>query len=476
MIEKNNYPIPLFVDLDGTFIKTDMLFESFISALKNNPLIIFLCLLWLIKGRAYLKYKLSQRADLETPLLPLNPEFHSFLLGEKTKNRKIILATASNEKYANEICENYDLFDSYISSDASTNLKGKNKLEKIKTISDHFAYAGNGSEDFEIFSQADESYLVNPTYKAVRMSSKISFIKIFDKSKTNFKIWMKQIRTHQWLKNCLIFVPLFVSGKFTNVDALYLSVLGFLSFSCLASATYIINDLLDLESDRSHTRKKSRPIAAGNIGIDKAIMVAVILFSFSLYLAFIIKGMFAVVLIAYLAITLLYSFVIKELIGMDVIILASLYTIRILAGGAILNVTISFWLLSFSMFVFLSLAIIKRCAELKSFEGEEKTNAKGRDYGIADYNVLMSLGTSSALLSVLMFVFYTNSNILTNQYQKPTILWLIVPALSYWLIRMWVKTNRGEMHDDPIVFSLRDKGSLVTIGFIILIALMAQAL
>lgn len=185
---------------------------------------------------------------------------------------------------------------------------------------------------------------------------------------------------------------------------------------------------------------------------------------------------FLFVLIGYLFLTLAYSFKIKQFIGMDVITLASLYTIRIVAGAAILKIVVSFWLFLFSIFIFFSLALVKRCSELKSLEMDNKASANGRNYNTGDYAIMMSLGTSSALISVLMFSFYTNSNVLNNQYQQPTILWLILPALSYWLVRMWVKTNRGEMHDDPIIFSLQDKGSLITIGFIVFITILVQIL
>ncbi|MFT6735656.1 MAG: 4-hydroxybenzoate polyprenyltransferase [Polaribacter sp.] len=467
---------PLYVDLDGTFIKADMLYESLVIALKTNPLIIFMCVFWLAKGKAHLKYKLSQLADISTGSLPLNTSFHSFLIGEKEKKRKIILATASNEKYAKDVCSNFDLFDSFICSDEHTNLKGKSKLLKIQSLSERFSYAGNSSEDFIIFKASTESILVNPTNKAKKMALKVPTTLTFDDDIVGIKVWFKQLRVHQWIKNILIFVPLLVTGKFLSLDYILLSTLGFLSFSSLASATYIINDLLDLSSDRNHDRKKSRPLAAGTISIINAKIVALILLIFAFCVALSMGGLFVYVLSLYLVLTLAYSFKIKQYICMDVIALASLYTIRIIAGATILNVSVSFWLLSFSMFIFLSLAFIKRCAELKSLHEQGRSETPGRDYLVSDYSVLMSLGTSSAMLSVLMFCFYINSNVLVDQYQEPILLWLAVPALCYWNMRMWIKTHRGEMHDDPVVFSLKDKGSHVTIGFIGFTAFLAQIL
>jgi len=469
-------PSTLYVDLDGTFTKSDLLFESLVIAIKNNPLNMFFCFFWLLKGKAYLKHQLSQRADIDTKLLPLNSEFYTFLLEEKSKGRKIILATASNEKYAKRICNESDLFDSYISSDINSNLKGKAKLLLIQSKNEKFSYAGNSREDFIIFEKCEESYLVNPTQKAKKLAEQSPTSKTFDDSYVSKLAWIKQLRVHQWLKNLLILVPLIVSGKFMDSDSIFLSVLGFISFSCLASATYIINDLLDLESDRSHIRKKNRPLAAGTISLINGKIAAIILFVLAFSIASTLSGLFNFVLILYLVLTLAYSLKVKQYIGIDVIALASLYTVRIIAGAVILDATMSFWLLSFSMFVFLSLAIIKRCAELKSLEKTTKVRTTGRDYHVEDYMVLMSIGTSSAMISILMFCFYVNSNVLADQYQQPTLLWLILPALCYWMMRMWIKTHRGEMHDDPIVFSLKDKGSIVTIGFMGLIALLAQVL
>jgi 4-hydroxybenzoate polyprenyltransferase/phosphoserine phosphatase len=467
---------PLYVDLDGTFIKSDMLYESLLVALKNNPFVILMSLIWLLKGRAFLKSKLSERVDLNIALLPLNPNLYQFLCEQKKKGRRIILATASHEKHAESICAHYDLFDGHVSSTKEINLKGQAKLDRILAESPHFAYAGNSSEDFILFNVSQESYLVNPTSKAMRLAQQTAVTATFDQSSSSLKVWAKQLRIHQWLKNLLILVPLLVSGAFTHIDALILTLIGFVSFSFLASATYIVNDLLDLDSDRNHLRKRFRPLAAGNLSIFSGMLCSLTLFILALVLACFVAGYFIWVLLAYLILTLLYSFKIKQYIGLDVMVLASLYTIRIMAGAAIIAVPVSFWLLSFSMFIFLSLALIKRCAELKAFVKQNKTQASGRDYNTLDYDVLMNIGTSSAMLSVLMFCFYINSNVLSDQYQSPTLLWLVLPALCYWLMRMWIKTHRGEMHDDPIVYSLRDKGSLVTIGFMGVVALLAQIL
>jgi 4-hydroxybenzoate polyprenyltransferase len=479
-MEKNlNNCIPLFVDLDGTFIKTDLLFESFIVLIKQNPFNIFRCILWLFKGNAYLKHQIALQVDLAVTIMPLNTEFHSFLQTQKHRYSSIILATASTEKYARSFVEEYDLFDSYISSDENTNLKGREKLDKITGLTKHYAYAGNGIEDFTIFKNSDESYLVNPSNKVKRRSLNLTINRVFDDNGIGFRnqleIWLKQIRVIQWLKNLPIFVTLLLTGNYKTPDLVLLTLLGFLCFSLLASSTYILNDLFDLEADRKHPRKKTRPLAGGSISIYSAIFSVVFLFLISFALSYIfIPGSFLYILLGYFVITLLYSFKIKQVVGLDVITLASLYTIRIIAGSAILNITTTFWLLSFSMFVFFSLALVKRCAELKVLESQNKSKTSGRGYSLKDYGTLMSLGTSSSLMSLIMFVFYTQSDVSVIQYQDPTLLWLIIPLLGYWFVRVWIKTNRGEMHDDPIVFAIKDKGSLVAIGMMVVITLLAQ--
>ncbi len=464
------------MDLDGTFIKADMLYESFILAVKKNPMVVVFCFAWVVRGIAFLKYKLSLLADVNIALLPLNQGFYHFLVEQKKNGRRIILATASSEKYAREICRLYPLFDSYICSDSQDNLKGKAKLRKILSEAETFSYAGNSTDDLVLFQKAEEKYLVSPTKQLQKKARAISSTATFDYNAPGLAVWLYQIRVYQWVKNLLLLVPLLVSGSFLDLKRVSLTFLGFISISFLASATYILNDLFDLESDRVHARKKHRPLASGKIGIVNALCVAAFFSLFSLVLAFFLGREFLFVLLGYLLFTSLYSFKVKEYAGLDVISLSILYIIRIVAGLAIIDVTISFWLFSFSLFIFISLALIKRCAELKIVENNGRTRLQGRDYFTTDYPLLMAFGVSSAMLSVLLFCFYINNNVLINQYQEPALLWLIVPLLCYWIMRMWIKTHRGEMHDDPVVFTLKDRGGAVIILCIGIIAVLAQVL
>jgi 4-hydroxybenzoate polyprenyltransferase len=472
-------PTPMYVDLDGTFIKSDMLFETCIDAIKRKPYLAILLPFWLLKGRAYLKEKLSSNAKIDVSMIPINFKVHDFLKTLKADGVKIILATASHEKIAQQFVEVYPVFDGYIASSNKINLKGSEKLRAIQKVSESFDYIGNSSEDFILFKKARKSYLISPTPKAKKLyedaPEAIELIaEPYDKK--DIGVWIKQLRIHQWIKNILIFVPILVSNQFGEAGLIVNTILGYIAFSMLASSTYIINDLVDLDSDRGHSRKCKRPLASCRISILEGSIAAVCILVTALLLAVSISTSFLLTLLIYLALTLTYSFKIKRYFAMDVITLASLYTIRIFAGAAILGVTVSFWLLSFSMFVFLSLALVKRCAELVALQKTQMRQVSGRDYNIDDLNIFISFGCSSSLLAVLMYCFYLNSDILSNQYQEPQILWLSLPAFGYWLMRMWVKTVRGEMHDDPIVYSLKDKGSLISISIMITITILAHIL
>lgn len=475
MVNGNKQQWPLFVDLDGTLIFSDLLVESSLKFLKQTPFGFIYLLIWLFKGKAYLKSQLASHVDLEIESLPYNEDFIAFLRDENRQGRRIYLATASIAKYADQIAEHLAIFDGVIATSASSNLKGIAKLEKCREISPDFAYAGNETIDFTIFEHAKQSYLVNPTAKALARTKVTPVDRVWLVEKNPLKVVLKGLRVHQWLKNLLIFVPLLVSGLFTDIQAIGYSILGFLLFSLLASATYVLNDLSDLEADRVHPRKKNRPIPSGIWPLHNAIFMAVGLFFLVVISSILLTPLnFQVAMLAYLLLTLAYTFYFKDYVIADVISLASLFTIRIIAGTMILNVELSFWLLAFSMFTFFSLALVKRCAELKLLSQMNKTKSSGRDYYVDDYNLMQSFGVTSAFISLLIMSFYVQASLHDGFYQTPILLWATLPAFAYWLCRMWLKTNRGEMHDDPIVFSIKDKGSIITIAFIILITLAAK--
>lgn len=397
--------------------------------------------------------------NIET--LPVNEELVLFLRSNKSRWSRIVLATASYEKYAIDVVKNYsDVFDDFLASNETRNLKSSRKLQEINGESAVFDYVGDSAADKVIFRSASASFLVS---KSLDKFSDLTFEKRFLRPPLTLKVLLKQIRIHQWTKNLLLFVPLLTSGLFVSVDSIMTGTIGFFSFSFLASSTYIINDLFDLEADRQHPNKSKRPIASGVLSIPSALLLSGLLFLVSLTLAATINIEFTLLLLVYLVLTLLYSLKFKQYVALDTILLASLYTIRIIGGAILIGVALSFWLLAFSMFIFFSLALVKRCAELKLLEKNEKQAATGRDYNSGDFAILSSFGASSSMLAVLMFCFYLNSDILRDQYSSPNILWAAIPMLAYWLVRIWIKTARGEMTDDPIIFALKDRGSLIIV-------------
>lgn len=265
-----------------------------------------------------------------------------------------------------------------------------------------------------------------------------------------------------------------VSGLFQDIDKLLLCVAGFFSFSLLTSATYIVNDLLDLNLDRQHPRKRFRPLAQGSIPPQHALIIACLLALSGLCIALILSAAFSIVLFLYLLVSLLYSLKIKTYMAIDIIILTLLYLLRIISGAVLIQVPVSFWLMSFSIFVFLSLALIKRCAEIKLLKNTDKDKLPGRAYRTKDYPVLEGFGVFSAMIAVTTFCFFIENGLIVDMYQSPMALWLIVPFLGYWFIRVWIMTHQGKMHDDPIVYTIKDMPSLVCISFCCLTAILAQ--
>lgn len=473
MLEKDFTPI--FVDLDGTLIYTDLLYESCFKLLKKNPLFLFSILIWLFHGKAYLKQKLSEIVDIEVETLPYNQNFIAFLRQQKIQGRKLYLATASHEKYATAIARHLDIFDDVLATNESFNMKGQNKLERCQQIAANFSYAGNDTADFILFKHAHASYLVNPTSAALRLSNKIPVTQIFHKPTDKLKVIAKAMRAHQWLKNILIFVPVLVSTQYLMPVVWLDALIGFVLLSLLASATYILNDLFDIESDRAHPRKKMRPIPSGILPIQQAVLLFFSLFTLALIGSLILtNSAFQLSLLTYLVLTLLYTFLLKSYVIADVISLASLFTIRIIAGAMVISVNMSFWLLAFSMFTFFSLALVKRCAELRLLSKANKSKSSGRDYKVEDYELMQSFGVTSAFISLLLMAFYVQVAMENDAYNMPVLLWATLPAFAYWFLRMWLKTSRGEMHDDPIVFSMNNRGSLITIGFIVIITITAR--
>jgi 4-hydroxybenzoate polyprenyltransferase len=455
---------PLVVDLDGTLIFSDTLHESAIILLRNSPLSIFKLPFWLVGGKAHLKSQIADFAQIDPEFLPYNPVFLDFLKKEHEKGRQLILCTAADRSVADLVASHVGLFCEVIASDGKINLAGSNKAAALVSRFGEgcFDYAGNSSADFDVWERASAAVVVNasPSVQATAFERyKVSAV--FEPAQVNVWIWHKVLRLHQWMKNLLLFLPLLAAHEIGNLDAWQSLVLAFFAFSLCASTVYIVNDLLDLDSDRRHPRKRMRPFASGAVPVWKGVALAPVLLAVSFVLAFQVGTMFVGWLLAYFVVTCLYSFSLKKLILVDCLTLAMLYTFRILAGAATVGHVLSFWLLAFSVFLFLSLAFVKRYAELEVQRLNGSDKAHGRGYHTDDASLLQNFGVSSGQASVLVLALYLNSDAVTKLYVTPEVIWCAVPVMLFWIHWMWMQAHRGNMHDDPVVFAVKDKVSLL---------------
>ncbi|MEI6066522.1 MAG: UbiA family prenyltransferase [Methylococcaceae bacterium] len=468
--------VPLFVDLDGTLIKTDLLIESAFFLLKKQPWMLLVMLYWLAFGRARLKQEIALRAVVDFGALPLQKEFVGFLKNEAMQGRTLYLATASDRNLAEPVAKRLGIFKQVLASDGHNNLKGLRKLDAILNCCNDsaFDYAGNARADIAIWAKARRAIIVNPdigVMTAVR-KRRYGVEKVFDDRPSRTKTWLYAVRPHQWAKNVLLGVPVLTAHAF-NSSAIAQTALAFLAFSLVASATYVLNDLLDLISDRHHPRKCKRPFASGNIDLASGLLGMLALFGAGFGLAAQLSDYFLFTLLAYLVLTISYSFYFKQIMLIDVLLLASLYTLRIVAGAYVIEVPMSSWLPGFSMFIFLSMALVKRCTELITLQHLATKNRKGRGYQASDYPILSAMGVASGYLSILVLALFIGSPASIGKYSYPDLLWLLCPLMAYWVSRLWLKTARGEMYDDPLVFSLKDQASWIVFINMLMVTLVS---
>jgi 4-hydroxybenzoate polyprenyltransferase len=457
--------VPLCVDLDGTLIHSDLLFESFLLLLKRNPLYLFLVPFWLLKGKATLKAEIASRVQLNGAALPYVAPFVAWLTQQKALGRSIWLCTASDQSLAKVVAEHMGLFDGVMASDGQSNLKGAHKAQHLvqRFGEKGFDYCGNHRADLAVWAHARAAIVVNASPALLAQARACTQVdEVFPPEGRFFKHLLKALRVHQWAKNGLIFVPVAASHHLTDPHTLLNALLAFAAFSLCASSVYLLNDMLDLEADRQHPRKCKRPFAAGTLSLQFGLLAAPVLLLASVGLALLLPVKFLLVLAAYYVVTLAYSFVLKRMVMIDVLTLAGLYTVRIVAGAAATEIPLSFWLLLFAIFIFLSLAIVKRYAELHAARQRGQLKASGRGYQVDDLVLLQSLGSSSGYISVLVLALYVNSPDISVLYRHPKFVWMLCPIMLYWISRVWMRTHRGRMHDDPLVFALKDRISLLT--------------
>ncbi len=471
----NTSSIPLCVDLDGTLTPVDTLHENLMGLVRQAPGALLWVPFWLARGKALMKREMAQRARFDGMNLPVHPQLFAWLQAERAGGRRIILATAADAHIAEQVAQHLDLFDEVIASDGATNLSGEAKRAAlVQRFGERgFDYVGNEKADEHVWRSARKAIVVGAPAQVERARRVAEVERTFPAVAGGAMTWIKAIRLHQWVKNVLIFLPALLAHKIFAPGILLDSLVAFVSFGLCASSVYVVNDLLDLSADRRHPRKFKRAFAAGLLSVRAGGLVALGLLSGSVILALLVGWRFAAVLCGYYVLTWSYSLRLKRAALVDVMTLAGLYTVRIIAGAAATLIPLSFWLLAFSVFVFLSLGFVKRYTELDDTRKANKTTTHGRGYTPADLPLLMSLGVTAGYCTIVVMALYINSADSQALYQHNKPLWLVCPLLLYWISRVWLLTTRGQMHDDPIVFALRDKISLLVLTLLGLIVLVS---
>jgi 4-hydroxybenzoate polyprenyltransferase len=453
---------PLCVDLDGTLITSDTLAETVLLLMRQRPWIALVAPFWLLSGRARFKRLVTENAPLDPTTLPYRSDLILALRTTRERGRKVVLATAADRGIAEGIARHLDIFDEVHASDGRHNLKAWRKRDLLQSAYNEmgFDYVGDSSADRAIFEAATRGYLVGASNGAARSAKNLKQVLLVSRKPSPLVAFIRELRPHQWAKNALVLLPIALAPMPETTDTVLRGLLAFTTFCLCASAGYLFNDLIDIEADRLHATKSRRPFASGALPVIAGPPLFVGLLSLSFTIAALwLPLSFLAMLALYFVGTLSYSLYWKRLLLVDVLVLAGLYTHRILAGGIATGIPVSAWLLGFSMFFFTSLAFAKRYVELKAMTSDARV--KNRGYYRADLEMVTSMGTSSGYIAALVFVLYVDSPAVRATYHEPRLLWLGLPVLLYWLGRIWLLAGRGQMQEDPVKFALKDSKSLL---------------
>ena len=465
------------MDLDGTLVATDTLWELIVAFLKAHPLRILTLIQWVFAGKARFKQRLAEAVTLDVESLPYRPECIAWLTEEKQNGRKILLATGADARLATAIAQHLNLFDGVISSDGLLNATGNRKSDLIAAAlgGQTYEYAGNAMIDVEVWRNCLTAIVVAPDHgvMAALKRENIAVTRHLQAPAATWRTWLRALRVHQWVKNVLIFIPLLTSHRIFDLYAVAHAALGFVIFSMVASSTYIVNDLLDLPADRRHATKCKRPLAAGLISIPSGIMAACLLLGAAAGLSFLLPWHAALLVFGYSASTLLYSTVLKQELMVDVVALALFYTARLLYGGLVTGIEISIWTLAFCAFSFFALAAAKRINDLAKTKLQASESLRHRAYQAQDLNALVALAAATSNIAVLVLILYLNSQQGERLYRHPQFLWLMCVPLLYWFSRILMLANRGKLADDPIHFATKDRITYIVLGMMAAIAVAA---
>lgn len=462
----------LVVDLDHTLLKSDMLFESFWSSFGRDWRSPFRSSMALSKGKAALKRYLAQSAQVDIAFLPYDTEVIAYIKAWRDAGGRTALVTASDDKIAQDIGAHLQLFDDVHGSNGTENLKGENKARYlIETYGEkQFSYMGDSEADLAVWKHVKRAITVNVSNGVKTRAAQIADeIEHLTTNTPKVGAYIKAIRPHQWLKNVLVFLPM-LAGHQITLSNFFASLFAFIAFSLVASSVYVLNALLDLNADRAHPRKRLRPFAAGTIPIASGTWMVAGLISVGALISIFLGPEFCAVMLGYYILTTAYSLNLKRRMIVDICVLAGLYTARIVAGSAATGVPLSVWLLAFSIFFFLSLAAVKRQAELVDNIKQGKLKPTGRGYYVDDLPIISMIAISSGYVSVLVMALYENSPDVMMLYSNPQALWGVCAILLYWITRTVMLAHRGDMHDDPVVYAAKDRLSqicfLLIMGFV----------
>jgi 4-hydroxybenzoate polyprenyltransferase/phosphoserine phosphatase len=459
---------PLVVDLDGTLIRSDLLVESFFAYLGAEPLRSLSLAMALRKGKAPFKAEIAHRVAIDPAHLPYDERVLSLIREAREKGGRVFLASASHERYVRGVAEHLGLFDGWFASTDAENLSSSAKAKRLVEAFGEkgFDYVGNEKADLPVWSLANRSLAIGPSSSVrIRLKAIDPSALVLESQRGSWRAWVKLLRVHQWAKNALVFVPIFAAHRF-DFGSMAQAAVAAIAFSLAASTIYILNDLVDLDADRGHRSKRLRPLAAGVVSVWQAMLVAPVLLVGALAIGLLVSGAFVAVLLGYLALTTAYTFYLKRKMMIDVVTLASLYTLRVIGGTVAIGAVPSEWILAFSMFIFTSLALIKRYVELAAKVDAGLPDPTNRNYRKSDLQVLGALAAASGFNAVTVFALYIASDTVHGLYQHPAALWLICPILLYWVGRALIMAERRLMDDDPIVFALRDWNSLLAFALI----------
>jgi 4-hydroxybenzoate polyprenyltransferase/phosphoserine phosphatase len=465
---------PLVVDLDGTLVRSDLLIETGFAEVARNPLSLLALCRTLIQGKAALKHRLAESAEFDPSVLPYDEAVLGRIRKAKEEGRQVYLASASNQRLVKAVADHLGLFTGWFASDETVNLAGDTKARRLvmEFGEGGYDYVGNDAADLPVWATAAQAIAIRAPASVRRaLVQRGQEVEHLSAEQPTWRTWAKLFRVHQYVKNVLVFIPLFLAHQF-SLDLVTKAVLAAVAFSLCASSVYVLNDLVDLQADRQHPTKRNRPLASGAIPPIDGVVAAPILFVASMLVAASVSFQFLAVMLGYFVLTTAYSFILKRKMLVDVIALAMLYVIRLVAGAVAVQVVFSEWLLAFSMFFFMALALIKRYVELAVRTDSGLSEPENRNYKLSDLEVVGGLAAAAGFNAVTVFALYISSDTVHSLYRRPQLLWLICPVLLYWISRALMMAHRRHMDDDPIAFALRDKNSIVA-GVMIALLLIA---